>query len=252
MLSVILVLIGSTRLLLTASVKTEHRLLLQAAFASLVVLVLHGLVDDIFYGSHSAFLLFSLPGIACTVSRPWPDRASKPSRAVSISLVAILAVLLLLFLLKWPVLSAAWQADLGAVQMAKIELKHFPTGSWDEQATIQDLAPVEITFQEALRRDPGQRTALMRLGRIAMERRDFSAAVSYLARARQIDPAHPGIVKSLAFSYAWNGQFDQAALLLQQVPGARQELEAYAWWWKEHGREDLAAKALEMLGRLEN
>lgn len=253
LLAVILMFGGSAGLLLSASEKSNNRLLHQAAFSSLVIITLHGMVDEIVYGQNSVFLLFVLPGIACAYSRSalGGSQMRHFKRPLTLSLLAAAAGVGILLLVNWPALSAAWQADLGAVQMAKIELKDFPTQTWVEGSLAQDLAPVELQFRRALQLNPAQKTANYRMGRIAMVRRDFTEAADYLSRAQQVDPTHPGITKFLGLSYTWNGQFEQAIPLLSQIPGARQELGAYAWWWQTQGREDLSAYAAQMEKQLE-
>lgn len=242
---------GSVWMLVSAGRKAGAKILLQVVFSSLVILLLQGLVDEILYGPHSAFLLFAVPGMACAVSRPWEEQGSKRSHTLLYILLVVIAGLGILFLLRWQALSGAFHANLGAVQVAKVELKNFPANAWIKEIDLQAFAPAEARFQAALEHDPGQRAALMHLGRNASARRDFSAAVSYLERAQQVDPTHPGIVKALAFNFAWDGQFDKAAALMRQVPGARQELNAYASWWKEQGQEDLSAKATQVLALLD-
>ena len=248
LLAVILIFSSSAWLLLSAAAKTKNRLLLQAAFSSLVIITLHGMVDEIVYGPNSAFLLFVLPGIACALSRPALDGGQTQhfKRSHTFSLLAAAAGVLILLLVNWPTLSAAWQANLGAVQMAKIELKNFPTQTWEEGTLAQDLAPVESQFRQALLLNPEQKTANYRMGRIAMLRHDFAEAAAFLSKAHQVDPTHRGITKLLGLSYTWSGQFEQAIPLLSQIPGVSQELGVYAWWWQTQGREDLSAYAAQM------
>lgn len=242
---------GSFRLVFPSPAKPDL-LLRQATFASLVVLLFHGLVYDAMYGKTGALLLFFLPGIACALSRTGVENPAGPSPSVHRRgriLAALAAVLLAAagLLLAWPRLAAAWYANLGVVQMAKVELKNFPTGSWDTGDIPQHLGPAEEAFYRALELDPDQRTANYHLGRFAMMRENFTEAVTYLNRARQAAPNHPGIVKTLAYNYVWTGQFDQALALIKDKTAARQEMDSYVWWWQARGRSELSENALQML-----
>jgi tetratricopeptide (TPR) repeat protein len=136
--------------------------------------------------------------------------------------------------------------------MAKVELRNFPTGRWEEGEFVQDLQPAERFFHQALQVDPHQRTTNDRLGTIAMMRRDYQAAASFLNQAYQANPGHRGIVKSLGYSYTWIGEFDRAQALLVNIPEAGQEMGVYVWWWQTQGRNDLAEKAGIMANRLKD
>jgi lipopolysaccharide biosynthesis regulator YciM len=145
---------------------------------------------------------------------------------------------------------SAWNANLGAVEMARVELAGFPSGQWEDGTKVVSLGRAEVYFRRALAQDANNRTANHRLGLIAMQRRDFSSAVSYLETAHWIDGDHRGIIKSLGYAYVWSGEFDQAAPLVNQIPEASQELSTYIWWWQEQGRDDLAENAATMLKQL--
>jgi lipopolysaccharide biosynthesis regulator YciM len=109
-----------------------------------------------------------------------------------------------------------------------------------------------VYFRRAIGQDANNRTANHRLGLIAMQRRDFSSAVSYLESAHWINSDHRAIIKSLGYAYAWSGEFDEATPLLAQILEARQELSTYIWWWQTQGREDLAQNANHMLVSLDS
>jgi tetratricopeptide (TPR) repeat protein len=157
---------------------------------------------------------------------------------------------IVLGLLFWRNITATWYANLGAVEMAKIELAQFPTGKWNEGQYVTALAPAEALFNRSLALNSQQRTANNRLGLIAMMRRDFNRAIPYLERAHQIDPGHKGITKPLAYSYVWIGDYDQALPLLRLIPEASNEMDVYTWWWHDQGRDDLAVKAKQIAAML--
>ena len=243
---------------------TPHAELLTAAIlVSLAVTLLHGLVDDALYAYRSAPLLFVTAGM--TIATTHGGLAADAGKARVLPLgpaglreswkkVAIaggfLVSILFVFGIRRP-LASRWYANLGAIEMARVELEGWPTGKWDDGRSAAALAPPESSFKQAVQIDPKDRTAHHRLGLIAMLRRDFEAAECHLERAYQADNAHRGIRKSLAYSHIWSGNLAQAIPLLNDIPEARDELATYVWWWGTQGREDLAGYASQMGAKLE-
>ena len=134
--------------------------------------------------------------------------------------------------------------------MSWVELADFPSGVWQGGYNLADLAPAETLFNHALQRDPDNFPASYRMGLLAMYRLDHPQAKSYLERAYQAAPHHRGVQKALGFCLVWLGEFEEAAQLLSDIPEAKYELEAYTWWWKTQGREDLSANAAQMAAAL--
>jgi lipopolysaccharide biosynthesis regulator YciM len=149
-------------------------------------------------------------------------------------------------------LRAAWQADLGAVQMAKVELAGFPTNQWTEASILPKLDQAGVLLRSALEADSNNRTANHRLGLISMLQGDFHSATSYLEKAYQKAPHHRGIVKSLGYSYAWLGNTEKALFFLSKIPEAKDELGVYVWWWDTQGRDDLSISASQQEARLKS
>lgn len=236
-----------------------------ATLTSLMVILIHSLVDNIVYNQATAplaFLAFLMPGYAAAlagygVAAPSVLRATPPTglsptarRRWLWAGAAVVAALLVAAVATRSTWLAAWHADLGAVDMARVELRGFPSGSFDDGRRVGELAAAEARFQAALAYDPANRTANHRLGLIYLLRRDFPAACAYLEQARAVDGGHRGVQKSLGYCYAWAGQPDRAAPLLADIPEARDELGNYAFWWREQGRPDLAAHAEATAARL--
>ena len=236
-----------------------------ATLTSLIVILIHGLVDNIVYNQATApiaFLAFVMQGYAAAlagygVAAPRAPRAT-PSTGLPATArrrwlwagAAVVAVLLAAAVATRSTWLAAWHADLGAVDMARVELRNFPSGSFDDGHRVGEMAAAEARFQTALAYDPTNRTANHRLGLIYLLRRDFPAACAYLAAARAADGGHRGVQKSLGYCYAWAGQPDRAAALLADIPEARDELAEYALWWRAEGRADLAAHSEVTAARL--
>ena len=241
-------------------------LLVGAALSSLVIVMLHNLVDNVIGDSYLAMLLFIVPGFAFAVVHssqvskkltddelkkpPSPGKPRKKANARIIAFASIIVAIVFVIFFNRPLLST-WYANLGAVQMAKIELVGFPTNTWDTGQHVAELAPAEDNFLKSIEYNPTNRTANHRLGLIAMMRQDYPTAVSYLEKAYQADPDHRGIMKNLGYAYAWTGQFEKALPLLVNISEAKKELSTYQWWWETQNRKDLSTNAAEMALRLD-
>jgi tetratricopeptide (TPR) repeat protein len=218
---------------------------------SLVVAMVHGMVDNYLYNGAGSLLSLFLIGLSVNkVIQPGDVQAGyvviplSPAISSAIVFVAMVAGLILL--------RSTWYANLGAVRLAKIELAGFPANAWAESSVLAELGPAEAPLQSALRVDPANRTAHHRLGLIAMSRGDFESAAAHFVAANQQSPNHRGIAKALGYSYAWLGEADHARLYLERIPETRSELEAYAWWWQTQGRQDLSAKASRLAASMKN
>jgi O-antigen ligase len=230
-----------------------------AILAALIVVVVHGLSDDPLFGQSGTSLLFLVPGLAVTAARPVQSAAQvrglpgaqprpSPSR-VWISLLMGAFILALGLVFYRPAL-AAWYADLGSVEMARVELAGWPTGAWESSSVASQLEAAEGHLMRSLSIDPANVTARYRLGMIAMLQRRYNVALAHLEAAYRMAPHHRGIQKQLGFSTLWSGQIDEGLKLLDPIPGLKGELDAYAWWWHTQGRDDLATIAQEASARL--
>jgi O-antigen ligase len=250
--TVVVMLVGSFWLLGASTNQSENleqlSLLKWAVAAGLLVLIGHGLFDDALYGNRATPLLLLLPGLTVALSREGFSNfrvSQKQWMGAGVLLLVIAANFLR------PQWQAAWLANVGAVQMARVDLADWPTNKWDDGRNLAELQSAKRLFYQALEIYPANRTANHRLGMIAMLERDFETAVDHLGAAYQKDATHIGIRKSLAYSYVWNNQLDEAKLLLSSIPEAQSELEVYSWWWAEQDRIDLAEQAVQMLAQLE-
>ena len=221
-------------------------LLVTGVYASLIIFLLHGFVGAPLYNTEWGLpLLFVIPGFSIAMADSRPKVAVSLRNQVTIILagIAFAAVLLIAFLKP---LGAIWYADIGAVQMAKLELADWPTGQWNEISNPLPYREVEESFRKALSNQADNRTANQRLGVILMAEQNFQDAASYLERSHFSAPGHRGIKKSLGYCYTWLGRFDEAKPLLVQIPEAQAEMDTYSWWWQTQGRDDLAGNAAIM------
>jgi hypothetical protein len=218
---------------------------------TLLIAVIHGMVDDYLYNGNGAILALFLAGVSAVVKREsyFDAKPTKKWDRQTVILVSVIGVCLvaLLFLNK---IFSVWYADIGAVQMAKVELVGFPDAGWAGVDVISQLQRADASLLSSLESNPKNLTANHRLGLISMLSRDFQSAAIYLELAHQQSPAHRGITKSLGYCYVWLGELDKAQLFLAEFPEAREELDVYVWWWKNQGRTDLSEMAYTMIDKL--
>ena len=243
----------------------QAELISEAVLIGILVLLIHGLIDDPLYGDLGTPLLLLLPGLALMLVRigqPLPDE-NIPSTGIGTSLSTgkqplkrmifaglIIGISILVFSIFNQQLISKWFANLGAVEMAREELENWPLNEWNASTDINPLLPALNLFNKALAYNPNQRTALHRRGLIAMQIRDFETAQAELAKAHRIDPEHRGIWKSLGYAYAWGGKLDKSTNLLREIQEAEHEMGVYSWWWGQQDRRDLARQAGDMEGIL--
>ena len=249
----------------------DDSLLLWAALASLLVLLIHGLVEDALFGSRAVLLLL-LPsglGLGMIAGQTKGLKTSNISEdaqgsdhtkggssggilaakrmKLGIALLTVVVVGALAYRFQDPLLSH-WYANLGAVAMARVDLAGWPRGAWNDGSRTESLAPAVNHFYRSLVKDPSNAIAHHRLGLVAMLERDYQAAVRHLEPAFTANPNHRGIRKNLGYSYVWLGEYQQAAVMLSEIPESESELENYAWWWGIKNQQDLAERAIHMVG----
>ena len=261
LLALIAVFAGCAWLLVSRAFQTDEGdppdWLMMALPVALTVVGIHGLLDDPLYGGQGTPLLLVLPGMAVALTRI-PRVTTQKTLRVSNTLRVWVAVLLALLLalgiaFRKPLLSA-WYADLGALQMARVDLAGFPTGEWVESQDTSALAPAVTLFQQSLAYEPDNRTANYRLGLVALRERDFPSAIEYLEKAYQpggLLPDHRGVLKNLAYAYVWAGRIDTAIPMMKEIPEAEKELNNYVWFWRKLDRNDLASNASLALSYLQ-
>ncbi len=238
-------------------------LLRRAALASLIVMAIHGVVDDPLYGESGTPLVWVVAGLAVfvhpqasTLRHLLPSKLVRWSELLGVRrrigwTARLLALLIAVgAALAWKPLAAGWLANLGAVRMAQVELSDFPSGEWLEPQTVEKLGDAQRLLEQAVLLAPANRTANHRLGLIALLRQDFSTAIAHLQQAYRADPRHRGVVKNLGYAYVWAGEYDAAQALLAGLPEAAIELGYYVDWWAFHGRRDLAQRAKFMADKL--
>ncbi len=231
--------------------KREEGAWIAAGLAALAVIVLHGLVDDAFYGSRGVLLLFLPFAVLARIDgtrmhaagRGWRRRQGPVGMAAA-------AVLLLLALL--PGTRAAMQANLAALSQTRAELSAY---NWPD-TPIQDalrrqapsapppvnLAPAIARYRAALALDPGNVTANRRLGQIELARGEAEAARGHLEAAYAAAPWQRATRQLLGEALALAGRTGEAAALWRTVDLSSGQLEGRIWWYQALGEDEAVAQ----------
>lgn len=258
-----------------------------AALVSLAVIVAHGLVDDAFYGSRGALLLF-VPfaalawGASSSAARrdaPSGPPASGPERVGGWSSyglrgrrgleagAAFLVIMSALVFVLIPATRAAFQANLAALLQTRAELSVYRWPLYPLQDALRrqapgypppvDLAPAIGRYRVALALDPHNATANRRLGQIELSLGAYDAAARHLAAAYRVAPDQQAVRFLAGESAALAGQVAEAAALWAAVGNpewragtGRQAFELRAWWYAAVGEPDHQQRITEALQRL--
>ena len=237
----------------------------EAVLVGILIMLLHGMVDDPLYGDTGTPLLLLLPALAIMLANTENPALTMTDQSQGtgyssidsrIRRIVIPGIVLIVFFSVIATfqrsLFAIWYSNLGAVEMSRIELMNWPINKWNDNPDVAPLIKAENLFYTTLIYNPNQRTARHRLGLVAMQERDFIRAQYELERAHDIDPEHRGIRKALGYTNVWMGNLNDAAMMLIGVHEAESEMEIYSWWWRDRERQDLSAQATEMARLLHN
>ena len=226
----------------------RQRAILLAPLAALAVIVVHGLVDDAFYGSRGVLLLFvpfALLARENMTARPGKAASrGKPTRVVT----TLGAMVLLLALL--PQTRAAFQANLGALRQTQIELGIYEWPTWPIQDAVRRaraaaLAPVMARYAAALALDPHNAAANRRLGQIEISLGRYAAARQHLKAAYAAAPGQRATRQLLGELDAIAGDIASATALWQTVDLSQGQLQLRAWWYDAIGEKETAARMRE-------
>jgi hypothetical protein len=213
------------------------------------MMTLQGLIENSLYGMRGTPFLLLLPGLAFAAARHKTRMTLEEMIPVHKKLYRIgtgtaFALAIVLIMIFYRPIAAHWHANVGSIALAKIELKGWPETRLDSWSYGDEMLKVSLHhFNKTLKYDANNRAANYRLGRIALERRDFATAILHLERAFHQDQHYHGIRKNLGYSYVFDGQIEAGRKTLAGIPEASSDMEVYNWWWGTQGRDDLASYA---------
>lgn len=231
---------------------------LAGAVAMLIVLLLHGLVDDPLYARRAALLFLLAPlGLIAGLWRiagPAPRVRGAGPRAWQIG-GALLALILMAALFARRPLLAAWHANLGALEQTRAELTlydpaHFDRLSLDAVRRQADTTAAEAHFAHALIAAPGNATATQRLAMLARARGDYAGSLSLMERLAAAGAADRVTRLLLADALVADGQVDRAVQAAAGLPFAKGRLAGLAGEFTALGDAQRAAWASEAAARL--
>lgn len=233
-----------------------------ACLVGLVVMVLHGTMDDALYGMGGTPLLLLIPGVLVSLQNPGVERLKRQDNPIyrrvltSISRTRLLGVAFILLLIGSlagvfaKTLASTWYANQGAVAMSRLQHYVWPYSSSELATLPPQTESVNELFEKSLAWDANNATALYRMGILRYNQWDFDDAVTFLEPVSGQISSHRGIQKLLGYTYTWTGETLKAKDLLIHFPEAVEELDAYTWWWDTQNQADLAMRAQQMAAQL--
>ncbi len=212
---------------------------LGAAALSLVIILVHGLVDDVLYGSRGVLLLF----VPLAFAVPYLRLHRPTSRWLSWILPAGLILLVgLALLLRGPILSRI-SSNLGAVHQSQAELGVYTWPEWpiqDEVRRQADLSQPVAEFQRALAFDPGNSAANRRLGMIELSLGQYESALAHLEAAYAAEPESVTTRQLYGEALIANGQLEKGRALWADLNRQQSQLEARIFWYEHIGDKERA------------
>ena len=212
-----------------------------AAAISLLVILVHGLLDDVYYGYDgigvmALFVPFAL--LARRSGRALP-KAVWPSRGARLALAGFASALLVLMAASHPA-RAQLEANLGALSQTSAELSVYRWPQWPIQDALRRSDDVNLDaavrhYRAALATDPGNATANRRMGQIELSRGQYDDALRHLDAAHRHAPGQQSTRQLLGESLAVKGNVTGAADLWRTLPLEEDQLAIRRSWYESIG-----------------
>jgi len=226
-----------------------------AAFISLTVALLHGLIDDVMYGYEgvgSAFLFVPI-GLLARDERK-VERGAVRSTWRHGLLMWGFAVTFLVAAVWAPPVRSLYRANLGALLQTRAELSRYQWPRWPVQDALRRAKPEELTsaighYQSALSDNLGNAVANRRLGQIELSLGDYGAARDHLSRAHRAAPRHLAARQLYGESLAVTGDRELAVELWRSLALEEDQLEIRRQWYRsisEHERAERIDDAMSL------
>jgi O-antigen ligase len=209
---------------------------------ALGVMLLHGLIDDPYYGYGGVALPVVFIPLGLLIRSDSSASAGsalqhfkfQPAFAMWIAAIAIFLIEVFT-----PLGRAVVEANLGALAQTNAELSQY---SWPEvpiqdvlrRSAGADLSTAEKHYQAALVYDPTNATANRRLGQIELAREQFQTACGHLKIAFQVATQQRATRQLLGECEAISGHPDEAARLWRTVDVDQDQINIRKWWYEEY------------------
>jgi ferric-dicitrate binding protein FerR (iron transport regulator) len=217
---------------------SSWRVVLGAASLSLVVMLVHGLVDDAIYNSR-AILIFFIP-LAFGV--PVLKRVASPSRRRQLQFTgAVLLVGLLVAVIWWRPLFSLIHSNLATVRQSRAELSLYHWPEYPIQDLVRqelDTEPITAAYRRALELNPDNASANRRLGQIELSIGQYGEALVHLEKAYQTMPMNNTIRQLFGEALIVNGRISDGAALWSTVNNEQGQLKARRFWYQYIGEND--------------
>lgn len=215
----------------------QIRPLSMAAALAVVVILTHGLVDDVLYGSRALLLLFvPFSFVAVEVgNQPLMHRSLFRRRAwlTAVSGAVVIAGFLLV-----PSLRSVVAANLAAVQQSRMELAVYDWPEWSLQDEVRrelNLSAVTAGYEQALELNPNNTSANRRLGQIELSLGEYEDALGHLRAAYVGMPWENAARQLYGEALVVNGRVDEGVVLWATVNNAQNQLGTREFWYEYIG-----------------
>jgi hypothetical protein len=232
---------------------------IEAGLVSLMVILIHGLVEDTLYGHRGLLFLFVPMGFVSMGSEFNGLGAKTAFVFPPVSMVGIIfifCITLSLISFARPAFFSSLYASLGAATQAKIELASYNPDRYEEHPI--DLVRRDVNldaaidrFEQSLKWNPQNLTSRQRLATIGLSRGAYDSASAHMTAAW--NAGHRDSVTRLLYgdTLVAGGQIEQAAAVMDGLKWAELRLDEQAWsrYWahEEWVRAAYAWRTLELL-----
>jgi hypothetical protein len=202
--------------------------LLIASALSIVIIALHGLVDDALYGSRGIILLF-IPLATSGLLKPSPTNNQQPTTTSTRKVATVLLVIAGLIASGRFIVSTVY-GNLATVQQSRAELSVYKWPQWDIQDSLRrslDLNVPIANYEQALAWYPQNRSASRRYGQVLLSLGEYEKALVVLENAGNSEPAR----QLLGEAYLLTGNTTAGNNLLDTVSNAQGQLVIRKFWY---------------------
>jgi putative inorganic carbon (hco3(-)) transporter len=222
-----------------------------AAFASLGVVLLHGIVDDPFYGYGGTVIPFFFIPLGLVARRDNLEQ-TQPRGKSHVRMAALLGVVAgvsLLIIVMLPKVRSAFVSNMATLSQTRAELSVYNWPAWGIQDELRrsdkiDLGPAIALYETSLEIDPLNATSNRRLGQIELSRGLYAMAQEHLEAAYAAAPSQRATRQILGELYAIGGNLDKAVVLWKSIDVSDGQLETREWWYEHIGEHEYAARIM--------